>query len=173
MPRPNRPCILVALLCSVSLSVMVAAQPNSSSFAPGQAEASAGAATAKNADPGMPAQQVQAWLHNTADSATRLFAATEDLKKRTDERRVLPGGAPEKKAPYLRTQVEELDKQRATLEAEIEKISDYRAHHGASWGADVENLFLEIQISEHSIGESLTVLRDRLKEQHRWYLLGH
>jgi hypothetical protein len=117
--------------------------------------------------------QVQAWLRTTAEAATKLFMATEDLKKRTDNRRVFPGGEPEKKAPYLRTQVEELDKQRATLEAELGKIGDYRNLHGASWGAEAENLFLEIQISERSVGESLAVLRDRLKEQHRWFLLGH
>jgi hypothetical protein len=173
MPRPNRPCILVLLLCSVSLSVTVAAPPKPSSGTPAPAAASAGTPPAKKADPGLPPQQIQAWLHNTADAATTLFAATEDLQRRTDSRRVLPGGAPEKKAPYLRSQVEDLDKQRATLGAEIEKIGDYRAHHAAAWGADAENLFLEIQISEHSIGESLAVLRERLKEQHRWYLLGH
>ena len=165
--RPKYPCLLVALCCLLALPCVHAAGPTPS---PSASDASP---AAKSGSPDPATQLLQTWLHNTGEMANKLFAATEDLKKRTDNRRVFPGGAPETKAPFLRQQVEDLDKQRAGLEADIAKLEDYKTHHAAAWGVEAENLFLEVQISERSIGEGLAELRDRLKEQHRWFLLGH
>ena len=116
--------------------------------------------------------EIQAGIRKTADVATKLFAATEDLKSRTANLRILPGGSATKKTPYLLSQVDDLDKQRAKLRAEIAGIEDYKVRNPRAWGDDLENKLLELQISERTIAQSLDGMRQYLEAKHRWYLLG-
>ena len=160
---------LAVTLYVLCVSSSQAAEPSSP---PSAAASTVGAPPVSKPNPQAGDAEVQTGLRATADQANKLFASTEDLKHQTDNLRILPGGSATKKAPYLLTQVDELDKQRANLRAGIARIEDYKTRNPKVWSDDLENKLLEVQISERSIAQSLDGMRHYLKEKHRWYFLG-
>ena len=167
------PRLLIAALSLLCLASVPAAEPasarpvSSGKFGKNAAEP---AGAKPGADAG--AVEIQTGLRTTADMATRLYTATVDLKNRTDNLRILPGGSATKKAPFLLAQVDDLDKQRIKLRVEIARIEIYKGRNAKTWGDDLENQLLQLQISERSSAQTLADTRRFLEAKHRWYLLG-
>jgi len=171
--RPKRFRLFLVLLLLSGLSATFAAEPTAArATAANRTEPAGSVSSGSKAASGANSPEIQAAFRSTADMATKLFAATEDLKARVADRRVLPGGSPTKKAPFLLSQADDLDKQRAKLRAEIARIEEYKSRNLKGWGDDLENQLLEVQISEQSIEQNMTGIRQTLAEK-RWWLLGH
>ncbi len=119
-----------------------------------------------------PARVARETMQHLLSTDVKLFASAEDLHRRTDQRRMLPGGPAEKKSPALLREVEDLEKQNGKFADELGQMEEWKRRNPAIWTEDLENDLLQLKISEGAIAQNLAELRPRLVHKHRWWLPG-